>query len=208
MPNSDRARRVFLPPHQVRHHFLPPALADDLLAFAVANENRFVASAANRPEGPVVDPAWRISRMLPDPGPFAAELEAHVMPLADGLMTDLHIERFKPARVELSLVAHEDGAFLSRHIDFLRAGDAPTRRMLSGVYYFHARPKGFSGGALRLHEVMARGPQTHYVDVEPVHNSMLFFAGFMPHEVRPVSVPSGRFADSRFSMNFWIHRAK
>src|ERR1700759_3413191 len=177
MSSSDHARKVFLPPYQLRHDFLPAERADALLAFAIANESRFVASAANRPQGPVVDPTWRISQTLPDPGPFAAELEAHVLPLADGLMTDLRIEQFKPARVEFSLVAHGDGAFLSRHIDFLRTGDAPTRRMLSGVYYFHARPKGFSGGALRLHEVMARGRQAQHADVEPLHNSMLFFAG-------------------------------
>jgi SM-20-related protein len=201
-------RKIFLPAYQVRRDFLPAALADGLLAFAIAHEDKFVPSAANSPDGPRVDPNWRISMELSDLGPFNAELRAHVMPLADGLMRALHIDPFEPAGAELSLVAHGDGAFLTRHVDFLRRGTATTMRMLSGVYYFHRRPKAFEGGALRLYEIVPRGRDTRHIDVAPEHNSMAFFGAFVPHEVLPVRVPSGRFEDSRFAINFWIHRTK
>ena len=123
-------------------------------------------------------------------------------------MRELHIDAFEPARAELSLVAHGDGAFLTRHVDFLRRGTAPTMRMLSGVYYFHRRPRSFEGGALRLHEIGPRSRDARFVDVEPDHNSMAFFGAFVSHEVMPVRVPSGRFEDSRFAINFWIHRTR
>ncbi|MEI9994806.1 MAG: 2OG-Fe(II) oxygenase [Rhizomicrobium sp.] len=209
MPDPAPARTVYLPPYQLRHDLLPAALADELLAFAIARESRFVPSEVNRPHGVEFDPTWRISLMLPELGSIKDVLKAHVMPLAPELTAALGMEPFEPVRAELSLVAHGDGAFLTRHIDFLRARtDMPTRRLLSGVYYLHARPKGFSGGALRLHQLMARGPEAQFIDIEPRHNSMLFFPSFMPHEVRPVAVPSGRFAESRFAINFWIHGAR
>ena len=60
------------------------------------------------------------------------------------------------ADVELELVAHNDGAFYARHIDTATGEDSNQVRVLSGVYYFHAKPKAFTGGALRLFAI--RGP--------------------------------------------------
>jgi Rps23 Pro-64 3,4-dihydroxylase Tpa1-like proline 4-hydroxylase len=42
-------------------------------------------------------------------------------------------------------------------------------------------------------------------DVEPLHNSLVVFPAWLPHEVLKVSCPSGRFADSRFAINCWFH---
>ncbi len=39
---------------------------------------------------------------------------------------------------------------------------------------------------------------------EPDHNSALFFARDLLHEVLPVTCESGAFADSRFAVNVWI----
>jgi SM-20-related protein len=78
--------------------------------------------------------------------------------------------------------------------------------VLSGVYYFHAEPKAFTGGALRLYAIGGQGER--YVDIEPTHNSLLMFPSWAPHEVMPVRCPSRRFVDSRFAINCWVHRAK
>jgi Rps23 Pro-64 3,4-dihydroxylase Tpa1-like proline 4-hydroxylase len=74
--------------------------------------------------------------------------------------------------------------------------------VLSGVYYFHRRPKAFAGGELRLHAI---GDPDRFVDIEPVHNALLVFPAWAPHEVRPISCPSGAFVDARFAVNCWFY---
>ena len=109
--------------------------------------------------------------------------------------------------LELQLVAHNEGAFYKRHIDTQTASERNYVRVLSAVYYFHATPKMFSGGALRLYAIGDPQGQT-FIDVEPAHNTLLVFPSWAPHEVMPVNCPSGRFADSRFTINCWVHRRK
>ena len=110
-------------------------------------------------------------------------------------------------KLETQLVAHNDGAFYSRHIDTQMIGRHDHIRVLSGVYYFHAKPKAFTGGALRLYSI-GNGEGRTFVDIEPEHNSLVVFPSWAPHEVMPVSCPSKRFVDSRFAINCWIHREK
>jgi Rps23 Pro-64 3,4-dihydroxylase Tpa1-like proline 4-hydroxylase len=74
--------------------------------------------------------------------------------------------------------------------------------VLSGVYYFHRRPRAFTGGELRLYAI---GDPDRFVDIEPTHNTLLVFPSWAPHEVRPVSCPTGQFMDSRFAINCWLH---
>jgi Rps23 Pro-64 3,4-dihydroxylase Tpa1-like proline 4-hydroxylase len=45
-----------------------------------------------------------------------------------------------------------------------------------------------------------------FVDIEPANDTLVFFPSWYPHEVLPVSCPSGRFEDSRFAINCWVHR--
>jgi Rps23 Pro-64 3,4-dihydroxylase Tpa1-like proline 4-hydroxylase len=76
------------------------------------------------------------------------------------------------------------------------------------VYYFHAQPKAFSGGVLRLHSLASgKGDGGEHVDVEPVNDTLVFFPSWYPHEVLPVTCDSSRFEDSRFAINFWVHRS-
>jgi Rps23 Pro-64 3,4-dihydroxylase Tpa1-like proline 4-hydroxylase len=77
--------------------------------------------------------------------------------------------------------------------------------VISAVYYFHTLPKAFSGGALRLHSLAASGKLGTFVDVEPDCDTLIFFPSWFPHEVLPVHCPSGRFMDSRFAINCWVH---
>jgi len=80
-------------------------------------------------------------------------------------------------------------------------------RVLSCVYYFHREPKAFEGGALRIH-AFGSEEDAEFVDIEPRQNSLLVFPAWAPHEVRTVSCPSDAFADARFSVNCWLHRAR
>lgn len=207
---QEAPQKRLLPPHVVRRDFLPADMVAALLDFACDNESRFVASKVGLGPDGKVDPAARMSSLLIDFEPLKAQFDARIRPLAPILAAELRVPPFEAGRVELQLVAHGDGAFYRRHLDTghgARAKTRPRLRLLSGVYYFHSAPKAFAGGALRLHEVMSQGPERHFLDIEPVHNSLVFFPSWMPHEVMPVSCPSGRFMDSRFAINCWFHGA-
>jgi Rps23 Pro-64 3,4-dihydroxylase Tpa1-like proline 4-hydroxylase len=39
-----------------------------------------------------------------------------------------------------------------------------------------------------------------------MQNQIVFFPSETLHEVLPVECPSGEFADSRFTVNGWLHR--
>jgi SM-20-related protein len=60
---------------------------------------------------------------------------------------------------------------------------------------------------LRLYAIGDPAGQT-FIDIEPVHNSLLVFPSWAPHEVMPVSCPSQRFMDSRFAINCWVNNKK
>jgi Rps23 Pro-64 3,4-dihydroxylase Tpa1-like proline 4-hydroxylase len=120
--------------------------------------------------------------------------------------------------LELEIAAHPDGAFYSPHID-IPVGQARQPigantgedRVLSAVYYFYGEPKRFLGGQLRLYPFgltpRADEPRpANHIELEPLRNSLVAFPSWVPHEVRPISVPSGRFEDYRFAVNCWYCR--
>jgi SM-20-related protein len=204
-------RTPALTPYIVRNNFLSPNAVHGLLDYARSNESRFIAGAVNSGTGATVNPEVRVSSSLPDLGPFNSTLKSVLRPLAAGLTAELRLQPFKLKGIELELVAHGDGAFYKRHIDTATSApnaDVKSIRIVSGVYYFHAQPKPFEGGALRLHQIMPSGQTALFVDVEPIHNCLVAFPSWMPHEVMPVRCPSGRFMDSRFAINCWFHRSR
>ena len=205
---SAPAGRPLLPPYKVVRDFLPAETVAALLDFTLANEPNFTVANVGVREQVRIDTTKRISRASRDLGPFRDILVERLGLLGPALTAALNLPPFALRRIETELVAHGDGAFYARHIDTARPGaEAGTQRVLSGVYYFHATPKAFEGGALRLHELMPRAGRTpEVIDIPPLHNSAVFFAAWMPHEVMPVRVPSRRFADSRFAINCWFRR--
>jgi SM-20-related protein len=203
--------RPALTSYIVRNDFLPSATVDGLLEHTRTNQSRFRASRIGFGDNAGVNPSVRISSTLDDLGAFKSTLKNLLRPLSPVFAAELRLRPFHLKGIELELVAHGDGAFFERHIDTIRS--APSRetrsvRLLSGVYYFHATPKSFEGGALRLHEAMRRENEGQFVDVEPVHNRLVIFPSWMPHEVMPVRCPTRRFIDSRFAINCWFHRAR
>lgn len=195
------APRSILPPYQVIRDFLPPETVAALLAFAERHEAEFEPTGVGDDPGAAVNPAVRVSSGLRRIGRFRPLLKARMLELAPGLIAALKLTPFEVSQVELQLVAHGDGAFYARHIDTQMIRQPDHIRLLSGVYYLHRQPKAFAGGALRLYAI---GDETRFVDIEPVCNALLVFPSWAPHQVTPVSCPSGRFADSRFAVNCWL----
>jgi hypothetical protein len=196
-------------PYVVRDDFLPAEDLRMLIAWTLAREVDFASTLVGGPHGRV-DTAIRASRSLP-PKTFAPQRAFfldHLLPLVPDLCTALGLQPFTVGRVQLGLVCHNDGDYYRRHIDTAVTTTGPiATRMISAVYYFHPEPKGFSGGELRLHPFSPRAKTGAFTDLAPAQNRLVVFPSWAPHEVMPVSCPSGGFAASRFSVNCWFHRA-
>jgi Rps23 Pro-64 3,4-dihydroxylase Tpa1-like proline 4-hydroxylase len=83
-------------------------------------------------------------------------------------------------------------------------------REVTFVYFFHREPRQFSGGELRIYD---SAPENHshramasYRTIVPEQNQLVLFASGLSHEITPVECPSGKFADSRFTVNGWLHK--
>jgi SM-20-related protein len=196
------AARSIMPPFRVLEDFLDAAEVERLLTYVAGCETAFAATQVGDKAAARLDPAVRVSSSTSDLGEFRPLLRTRLKGMAEALTAELKLSRFATARVELELVGHGDGAFYRRHIDTQTATQRSHIRVLSGVYYFNRQPRGFTGGALRL---FAIGDPDRFADIEPTHNSLVVFPSWAPHEVRPVSCPSGQFMDSRFAINCWLH---
>jgi Rps23 Pro-64 3,4-dihydroxylase Tpa1-like proline 4-hydroxylase len=199
--------RAILPPYLVVPGFLEVADADALLDFALARETDFGPTGVSDSGDGGVDRTVRVSESTRDLGRFRPVLVNRLRERLTELTARLRVASIAEPRFELELVAHNHGAFYKRHIDTRTGSDRSFVRIVSAVYYVHARPRGFSGGSLRL---FAFGdPQlATFVDIAPDHNSLLVFPSWAQHEVLPVSCPSGLFAASRFAVNCWVYGNK
>lgn len=193
-------------PYRSVRGFLGEDLVERLLAYALDNRDSFVPAGINTPDGESrQDPQIRVAAVLRDLGPLKDLLISRFRPVGDWAAAEMKLSPFSADHLEIELVAHGDGAFFRRHIDtqMYNPGGSGVR-VLTGVYYFHALPKGFSGGALRLYPLIPV-PETdrHCQDIEPERDMLLLFPSWAPHQVLPVSCPSGAFADYRFAVNCW-----
>ena len=193
-------------PYRVTQDFLSADAHRGLLDWALANEARFRAAPL---AGGIVDPQIRSARVMRDLGSTEPLLRAKIAALVPRWIAELRVTPFDVTEIELELAAHNEGAHFALHTDTYRTAlKARGDRMLSAVYYFHAEPKMFSGGLLRLHRIGARPGDPGGADIAPEQNSLVVFPSWGPHEVLRVSCPSGAFADSRFAVNCWIYRAR
>jgi Rps23 Pro-64 3,4-dihydroxylase Tpa1-like proline 4-hydroxylase len=201
-----------LPPFGLVREFLGAGTVEQLLAYAQLSQHLFHDSTVGYGEGREVDKQQRCSRalresVLRENGDFAGRLEASMKQLMPTMIETLGNTTFNPHKFEIEMVAHGDGAFFAKHVDLATGRHLESDRVISCVYYFHATPKAFSGGVLRLHSLAASGQPGTFVDIEPFFDTLVYFPSWFPHEVLPISCPSGRFIDSRFAINCWVHRA-
>ncbi len=182
-------------------------LADALFAFATQNEREFDLARIAASHG-AIDVGTRNSRVLRRWAETSqAEEFGHlVLETAQEVISSMGLVNSTVSDVELEMAQHGDGGFYRRHIDTLTGTHRDSAaRVLSCVYYFHAPQKRFTGGNLRLFPLpLSRGSQEPF-EIEPVHNRLVVFPSWMPHEVMPTRVPSQRFEHSRFSINCWLY---
>jgi Rps23 Pro-64 3,4-dihydroxylase Tpa1-like proline 4-hydroxylase len=197
-----------IPPYGIIHDWLGTEAVEGLLRFAQSNEDRFEDTTVALKEGQGIDRARRVSKRLKSLGILEGELSGKLEGVLPAMFKRLGNKPFIPSNIEVELVVHGDGAFFARHIDTIahNPDHGGHSRVFSAVYYFNALPRAFSGGIFRLYSLAASGQQGTFVDITPNRDMLLFFPSFFPHEVLPVKCPSEQFLDSRFAINFWVHR--
>jgi 2-oxoglutarate-Fe(II)-dependent oxygenase superfamily protein len=178
-----------------------------LLEYALAHEPGFEASAVMvSSTDSSVDPRYRASGTLMSLDDLVGGLERRLRALIPYARRELGLPWFPVGRAEIQMAVHQLGDFFGAHVD--DGNEAVAGRRLTCVYYFHGRPKRFSGGELRLYDSVERDGRTEraetYRSVEPANNSAVFFPSNRFHEVRPVRSETRSFQDSRFSVNVWF----
>ena len=190
--------------------FLGPKVNSRLLAYALSSESKFKKSTIGSTGEH--NPKVRVSSLLHDLRCFQAEFEQQVLALVPGIIKQLGLTPFLATGVETEIAAHGEGAFYNRHIDLFTGENRNQEadRLISLVYYFYKEPRSFSGGQLRLYPMpgIAHRPDEQVIDVVPEQDKAIAFSSWMPHEVLPVTCPSGKFSDSRFAINCWVLRAR
>jgi len=180
-----------------------------LLRFALRRRDQFTDSgildASGRDRN---DAGYRRSFVLYDLGSRHGMFADRIMAYLPHVLARLRLPSFPVSRFEIQLTATNDGQFFRQHKD--DDADSVRSRVVSFVYYFYREPKAFNGGALRLYDAeLGRAgsvmPGAHQT-VHPTQNQIVFFPSDCLHEVLPVECPSREFADSRFTLNGWVHR--
>jgi hypothetical protein len=190
--------------------FLAPEELQELTRFALGQESAFHISEVISPgvEGGVVDPENRRSRVLMDLSKHGDILVGRILSALPRVLEKLGMKAFPVSRVETQITASNHGDFFRHHSD--NGEEEIANRQLTFVYFFHREPKAFDGGELRLHDShRENGVWTHtgdYRAVVPEQNQIVFFRSELLHEITPVVCPSQAFADSRFTVNGWLHR--
>ncbi|GAB4218491.1 MAG: hypothetical protein OHK0012_27810 [Synechococcales cyanobacterium] len=183
--------------------FLPPAQVEQILATALHQEPEFMATGVSSQ-----DQSYRQSCFWPQfsQSPLWPSVLAAIETVMPDVMLALGIPSFPIAEIESQLTAHNDGNYYKIHND--NGSSDTATRVFTYVYYFHQQPKAYQGGELRIYDTKIENnfyvEAESFTTVEPRHNSIVFFLSRYLHEVMPVSCPSRRFADSRFTINGWI----
>jgi Rps23 Pro-64 3,4-dihydroxylase Tpa1-like proline 4-hydroxylase len=194
-------------PHLVIDNFLPEPQRVALLAHALRSEAAFVPAGEAIDGAPVTGQGRIALRCALGLGDLRGSFEAAVHARFAEVCAAIGVAPFPLAHTETELVAHGDGGHFDLHHDTLtqrNRADFATDRVVSSVYYLHKEPHAFSGGELAIHPFGQGEP----ILIEPRGNRLVLFAAIAPHAVRAVNCPGAAFADWRFSVNCWLHRAR
>ena len=182
--------------------FISTTTLNAFVAFAIERQERFgpstVQNATDR--SGTVSPWQRSSKVLRDLEDLGRMLRAEIQKAAVSLAPRFGLSSFIPGCIEVELTSSNDGDFFRVHRDDVSCHD----RILSYVCFVHAEPKRFEGGTLHLYSHDSK----QEIVIEPLQRSLVLFRSSLRHEVQRVSVRSRQFADSRLTLNGWIHAAR
>jgi Rps23 Pro-64 3,4-dihydroxylase Tpa1-like proline 4-hydroxylase len=203
-PEMVRAQCVVL------DEFLAPQELEELVSYTLQREAEFQSSELVSPSGEpgMIDHDHRRSRVLMDLGKHEEIILDRIRGVLPRVLDQLGIERFPVTQVESQITASNDGDFFRAHSD--DSEEIIASRRITFVYFFHSEPRPFEGGELRLHDSHREGElqvsSGSYQIVVPQQNQIVFFPCSLLHEITPVECRSRAFADSRFTLNGWLHK--
>jgi Rps23 Pro-64 3,4-dihydroxylase Tpa1-like proline 4-hydroxylase len=185
--------------------FLAPHELDELIAYTLQHENDFQNSEVISPSGEpgVLDFSHRRSRVLMDLGKYEEIILERIRGVFPRVLNQLEVEEFPITHVEAQITASNDGDFFAIHSD--DAQETIASRRVTFVYFFHREPRPFEGGELCLYDSPG-GDKRGYQTIVPQQNQIVFFPCSVSHEITRVACPSKAFADSRFTLNGWLHK--
>ncbi|MGA9305911.1 MAG: 2OG-Fe(II) oxygenase [Candidatus Sulfotelmatobacter sp.] len=203
-PEMVRAQCVVL------DEFLAPQELEELVSYTLQREAEFQSSELVSPSGEpgMIDSDHRRSRVLMDLGKHEGIILDRIRGVLPRVLDQLGIEQFPVTQVEAQITASNDGDFFRAHSD--DSEEIIATRRITFVYFFHSEPRPFEGGELRLHDSHGEGglqvSSGSYRTVVPRQNQIVFFPCSLLHEITPVECRSRAFADSRFTLNGWLHK--
>lgn len=184
-------------------NFLPEPVAAALLEAVLARQGQFLPSGTHDARSD-----YRHSLVLNPPPELVRPVVERVRAVMPRVLPALKIDPIEVGVVEAQVTASVDGSFFGVHTDADYA--KVPKRYLTYVYYFNRAPKAFQGGELRVYDDLLRNGKLaraeSFQTIEPRHNRVVFFWARTMHEVMAVRMPSGAFADARFTVNGWINR--
>jgi len=194
----------------VLDEFLAPAELNELTHYALTREAEFRVSEVVAPGVPAgtVDFEHRRSRVLSDLGKHQAVIVDRLKACLPRVLRRLDHASFPISQVEVQVTASNHGDFFRWHSD--NANERVATREITFVYFFHREPRQFTGGELRIYDSRwmnnMYAPTANYRTIVPEQNQMVVFVSALAHEITPVECASRAFADSRFTVNGWLHR--
>lgn len=194
----------------VLDEFLAPQELEELMRFALEHEADFRSSEVVSPseEHGIVNYEHRRSRVLMDLEKHQDLMLDRIKETLPQVLDKLGMEEFAITDVEAQVTASNDGDYFHFHSD--NSSERVRARHLTFVYFFHREPKQFEGGELRIHDARLENgeyvSEGSYHTIVPQQNQIVFFPCELLHEITPVKCPSQHFADSRFTLNGWLHQ--
>jgi len=199
-------------------NFLTPGECDRLLALALALEKRGHFSPSDAGVSPrggdgeqsSGDPLALIALQGDDrslPG-FMPRFLPKIRSLAPEILARLRLEHISRYGIEVQVRGYLTGGFFAAHYDDDQSG-RHRRRKLNFVYFFHRRPRRFSGGDLLLYDTDADAEafsQEKFSRIVPLRNSIIFFPSRCWHSVTPVQCETDDFGDGRWVVNGHVSR--
>jgi Rps23 Pro-64 3,4-dihydroxylase Tpa1-like proline 4-hydroxylase len=196
----------------VLDEFLTFAELNSLRQFVLQNEMQFEISEVLSPgvSGGAVDYDHRRSHVLMDLCGYERTITDRVLTCLPRVLEKWGRDPFPISRIETQATASNHGDFFHCHSD--NGAETVAAREITFVYFFHREPKPFSGGELRIYDSRRENdcyvPTANYRTIVPEQNQLVLFASGLSHEITPVDCPSGKFVDSRFTVNGWVHKCK
>lgn len=138
---------------------------------------------------------------------FADLVGARVGPLLREAWAGWGYEPFEQGAVQMNIAGHADGGFFKAHADRGPEGHMSWYRRATFLYYFHKRPRRFTGGDLLLIDTdlatQSHGPS--YTRITPDDGRLLLFPSDFYHQVTPVAMESDDIEDARLAITGWIY---